>query len=36
MFGCTVVLVVLAERAVCINVDIFMLILGAVWQSTLV
>ena len=35
MFGYTVVLVVLAERAACINGDIFMLIWGAVWLSKL-
>ena len=33
MFGCTVVLVVLA---VCINGDVFILILGAVWLSKLI
>jgi len=36
MFGYTVVLVVLAERAACNNGDIFMLILVAVWLSRLI
>jgi hypothetical protein len=36
MFGHTVVLVVLAERAACINGDIFILILGAVGPSELI
>jgi hypothetical protein len=36
MIGYTVVLVVFAETALCINGDIFMLILGAVLMSKLI